>query len=68
MNYLDSFLRVETLSFKEAADFNPRGDSIFLMAISPAATAGVTQGQYDTCHTPVATLQGCLVLCRALPA
>jgi len=24
INYLDSSLRVETLSFEEAADFNPR--------------------------------------------
>jgi len=31
INYLDSSLRVETLSFEEAADFNPQGDSIFLM-------------------------------------
>jgi len=29
MDYLDSSLRVETLSFQEAADFNPQGD--FLM-------------------------------------
>jgi hypothetical protein len=28
MNYLDSSLRVETLSFEEAADFNPQEWSI----------------------------------------
>jgi len=32
MNYLDSSLRVETLSFEEAADFNLQGD--FLMTSS----------------------------------
>jgi len=33
INYSDSSLRVETLSFEEAADFNPQGDSIFSMTI-----------------------------------
>jgi hypothetical protein len=31
INYSDSSLRIETLSFEEAADFNPQGDSIFSM-------------------------------------
>jgi hypothetical protein len=38
MNYLDSSLRVETLSFDEAADFNPQEYSIWLVTISSAPT------------------------------
>jgi hypothetical protein len=35
LDYLDSSLRVETLSFEEAADFNPREWFIFLVIIIP---------------------------------
>jgi len=31
VNHLDSSLRVETLSFEEAADFNPQGRSIYFV-------------------------------------
>jgi hypothetical protein len=34
-NYLDSSLRVKTLSFEEAADFNPQERFIYVMTISP---------------------------------
>jgi hypothetical protein len=36
INHLDSPLRVETLSFEEAADFNPQEWSIWFMTISSA--------------------------------
>ena len=35
LDYLDSSLRVETLSFEEAEDFNPREWFIFLVIIIP---------------------------------
>jgi hypothetical protein len=35
-SYLDSSLRVETLSFEEAADFNPQEYFTYFMTISPA--------------------------------
>jgi hypothetical protein len=34
INYLDSSLRVETLSFQEAADFNPQEWFIWFMTFS----------------------------------
>jgi hypothetical protein len=39
INSLDSCLRVETLSFEGAADFNPQGWSIQFTAINPQVLA-----------------------------
>jgi hypothetical protein len=38
INYLDSSLRVETLSFEEAADFNPQEWFMQFLTIKPRPT------------------------------